>query len=61
MLAHLAGIVGASVTVTLEIEATVPGGVPEQIVRVVTAKGRYLKFHQGSGFEQVEGRPAAGR
>jgi hypothetical protein len=42
--------VGAEVTVTLEIEATIPGGAPEQVVRTVTENGRRLKFTSG-GFE----------
>ena len=32
------------VTVTLEIEASVPGGVPDNVVRTVTENGRTLKF-----------------
>ncbi len=52
VLAHLAGVVGASVTVTLEIEATIPSGAPENVVKVVTANGRDLKFEPGSGFEE---------
>jgi hypothetical protein len=51
VLAHLVGIVGASVTVTLEIAATIPGGAPENVVRVVMQNGRDLKFDPGSGFE----------
>lgn len=51
VIAHLAGQVGATVTVTLEIEATLPKGAPEQIVRTVTENSRTLKF--GShGFEK---------
>jgi len=51
VLAHLVGVVGASVTVTLEIAATIPSGAPDHVVRVVTANGRDLKFDPGSGFE----------
>ena len=36
VIAHLAGLVGAQVEVTLEIEAEIPGGAPEHVVRVVT-------------------------
>ena len=51
VISHLAGLVGADVTVTLEIEASIPGGAPEQTVRVVTQNGRDLKFTSG-GFEK---------
>ncbi len=50
VLAHLVGLVGANVTVTLEIEADIPGGAPENVVRTVTQNGRDLKFTSG-GFE----------
>ena len=51
VLAHLVGVVGASVTVTLEIEATIPSGAPDHVVRTVTQNGRDLEFDPGSGFE----------
>jgi hypothetical protein len=38
IVAHLAGLVGANVRVTLEIEADVPDGVPEHVVRTVTVR-----------------------
>jgi hypothetical protein len=51
VITHLAGLVGANVKVTLEIEAEVNGGVPEHVVRTVTENSRTLKF--GShGFEK---------
>jgi len=50
VIAHLVGLVGADVTVTLEIEANVPGGVSESVVRIVTENGRSLKF-TSQGFE----------
>ena len=50
VIAHLAGLVGAEVTVTLEIEAKIPGGAPDQIVRTVTENSRTLKF-TSQGFE----------
>lgn len=51
VIAHLAGLEGADVTVTLEIEASIPGGASEQLVRTVTENSRTLKF--GSfGFEE---------
>jgi len=50
VIAHLVGLVGSSVEVTLEIEARVPGGVPEGVVRTVTENSRTLKF-KNQGFE----------
>ena len=50
LIAHLAGQVGAEVTVTLEIEARLPGGASDQIVRTVTENSRTLKF-TSHGFE----------
>ena len=51
VISHLAGIVGSRVTVTLEISAEIPSGVPEQIVRIVTENSRTLKF-TNQGFER---------
>ncbi|MDI7268336.1 MAG: Swt1 family HEPN domain-containing protein [Myxococcota bacterium] len=50
VITHLAGLVGAQVKVTLEIEAEVPAGVPENVVRTVTENSRTLKFDT-HGFE----------
>ncbi len=50
LIAHLSGLVGAKVKVTLEIEAEVPSGVPDNVVRIVTENGRTLKF-TSQGFE----------
>jgi predicted AAA+ superfamily ATPase len=50
VIANLAGQVGAEVTVTLEIEASLPGGASDQIVRTVTENSRALKF-TSHGFE----------
>jgi hypothetical protein len=50
VITHLVGLVGADVTVTLEIQAQIPGGVPEQTVRTVTENARTLKF-RSQGFE----------
>ena len=48
VITHLAGLPGASVRVTLEIEADLPEGAPDQVVRVVTENSRTLRFdHQG--------------
>jgi len=51
VIAHLAGLPGAEVQVTLEIEATVPGGVPDNVARTVTENSRTLKF-TSHGFER---------
>ena len=50
VIAHLAGQVDAEVAVTLEIEAVLPNGASEQIVRTVTENSRTLKF-TSHGFE----------
>jgi BioD-like phosphotransacetylase family protein len=50
VIAHLAGQVGAEVTVTLEIEAQLPNGATDQLVRTVTENSRTLKF-TSHGFE----------
>jgi predicted AAA+ superfamily ATPase len=50
VIAHIAGLTGSQVTVTLEIEATVPDGAPEQVVRIVTENSRTLRF-TSHGFE----------
>lgn len=51
VIAHLAGLVGAEVRVTLEIEAEIPSGAPDQVVRTVTENSRTLKF-TSHGFEK---------
>ena len=51
IIAHLTGIVGAEVTVTLEINAEIPDGATEQIVRTITENARTLKF-TNQGFEE---------
>ncbi|MBI4527695.1 MAG: DUF499 domain-containing protein [Deltaproteobacteria bacterium] len=48
---HLSGLVGANVTVTLEIEAEIPNGAPDNVVRTVTENARTLKF-TSQGFEK---------
>jgi hypothetical protein len=48
---HLVGLVGSSVRVTLEIEAEIPQGAPDNVVRTVTENSRTLKFESNSGFE----------
>jgi hypothetical protein len=44
VIAHLTGQLGAEVTVTLEIEAWLPNGASDQVVRSVTENSRTLKF-----------------
>ena len=51
VVSHLAGLVGAEVTVTLEIDAEVPSGAPDHVVRTVTENSRTLKF-TNQGFEK---------
>ncbi len=51
VVAHLAGLVGSNVKVTLEIEAEIPSGAPEHVVRTVTENCRTLKF-DSQGFEK---------
>ena len=50
-MAHLAGLVGSRVTVTIEIDAEIPLGAPDQVVRTVTENSRTLKF-TSHGFER---------
>ena len=50
VIAHLTGLVGAKVSVTLEITAEIPEGAPEHVVRIVTENARTLKFGP-QGFE----------
>jgi predicted AAA+ superfamily ATPase len=51
VITHLVGIVGSNVKITLDIEAEVPAGVPDSVVRTVTENSRTLKFTGNSGFE----------
>ena len=51
VISHLSGLVGAEVTVTLEIDAEIPDGAPENVVRTVTENSRTLKF-VSHGFEE---------
>ena len=51
VITHLAGLVGANVRVTLEIEADIPDGAPDHVVRTVTENSRTLKF-SSHGFER---------
>ncbi len=51
VIAHLNSLVGANVRVTLEIDAEIPSGAPDHVVRTVTENGRTLKFIS-HGFER---------
>jgi predicted AAA+ superfamily ATPase len=51
VIAHLVGLMGSDVRVTLEIEATIPAGAPDNVVRTVTENARTLKF-TSQGFEK---------
>ena len=48
---HLAGLLDAKVTITVEIDAEIPTGAPDNVVRTVTENCRTLKF-ESSGFEE---------
>ena len=48
---HLAALLDAKVTITVEIEAEIPSGAPDNVVRTVTENCRTLKF-ESSGFEE---------
>jgi predicted AAA+ superfamily ATPase len=50
VISHLVGLLGAEVTVTIEIAAAIPGGAPDNVVRTVTENSRTLKF-TSQGFE----------
>lgn len=51
ILQHLTSIVGAEVTVTLEIQAEIPDGASPELVRTITENCRTLKFSD-HGFEE---------
>ncbi|MBV9083803.1 MAG: hypothetical protein JOZ62_14075 [Acidobacteriaceae bacterium] len=51
VISHLNGIVGSQITVSIEINAEIPAGVPEHIVRIVTENCRALRF-ENQGFEE---------
>lgn len=51
VIAHLVGLMGSEVKVTLEIEAEIPSGTPDNVVRTVTENSRTLKF-TSQGFEE---------
>jgi hypothetical protein len=43
VISHLAGLMGANVSVTMEVHAVVQEGVPEKVVRTVTEKLQDVK------------------
>lgn len=51
VISHLVGLMGSNVKVTLEIEAELPNGAPDNVVRTVTENSRTLKF-TSQGFEE---------
>ena len=50
VISHLSGLVGAVVRVTLEVEAKIPDGASDNVVRIVTENSRTLGFDV-AGFE----------
>ncbi len=48
---HLQALLGANVKITLDIEANIPDGVPDQVVRIVSKNAKTLKF-DNFGFEE---------
>jgi hypothetical protein len=51
VISHLSGLVGAQVTVTLEIDARLQEDAPDNVVRTVLENSKTLKFSSQS-FEQ---------
>jgi predicted AAA+ superfamily ATPase len=51
VITHLVGLVGSNVKITLDIDAEISAGVPDNVVRTVTENARTLKFGGNSGFE----------
>jgi predicted AAA+ superfamily ATPase len=51
VIAHLVGLVGSTVKVTLDVEAEMPSGAPDHVIRTVTENSRTLRF-RSQGFEQ---------
>lgn len=51
VLQHLTSLVGASVKVTLEIEAQVTDGIPDNVIRTISENCQTLKF-KSQGFEE---------
>lgn len=51
IVAHLVGQPGAEVEITLEIQANLPEGAPDNVVRTVNENSRTLKF-ENQGLEE---------
>jgi len=51
VISHLVALMGSEIKVTLDIEAEMPNGAPENVVRTVTENSRTLKF-SSHGFEK---------
>jgi len=51
VLQHLTSLVNADVEITLEIQARIPGGAPDNVVRTVTENARVLRF-AAAAFEE---------
>ena len=51
VVSHMESLVGSKVKLTLEIEAEIPDGAPEHVVRTVTENARTLGF-RSQGFEE---------
>lgn len=51
VVAHLNGVLGSKVEVTLEIHADIREGAPDDVVRNVTENPTTLGFDPGAGFE----------
>jgi hypothetical protein len=48
---HLSALLGSKVKVTIEVDAEIPSGAPDNVIRTVTENCRTLKF-DSSGFEE---------
>ncbi len=48
VLSHLSALPNAKVSVTMEIEINVPGGVDDDVVRIVSENATALKFNHAS-------------
>ncbi len=51
VLSHLVGLVGAQSKITLEIDVQIPGGIPEDKIRIVSENANTLKF-KGHEFDE---------
>ena len=49
---HLQGLMSADVEISIDIQANVPDGIPDKVVRDVTENASALRFDAGSGFEE---------